>query len=239
MKRSFLCIRTALIGISLFAVSSCYYDDSELRGRLDQVESKVAELEKWCTTVNQEILSLKGLVEALENNDFVTGVTPSEEAYVITFSKGGNITIKNGKDGVNGVSPVIGVAKAADGLYYWTVQAGTGVPAWMTDANGDRIRTTGDEGDKAISPTLKTGSELGDGYKADAVYLSVDSGGTWTKVSGDNGTYGFGTGADETGLTLTDVEIIAGPVTDKVSDMNRAAERFPYQYDKNAKIISR
>lgn len=95
MKRSFLCIRTALIGISLFAVSSCYYDDSELRGRLDQVESKVAELEKWCTTVNQEILSLKGLVEALENNDFVTGVTPSEEGYVITFSKGGNITLNS------------------------------------------------------------------------------------------------------------------------------------------------
>lgn len=55
----------------------------------------------------------------------------------------------------------------------------------------------------------------------------------------NKGTYGFGTGSDETDLTLADVEIIAGPVTDKVSDMNRAAERFPYQYDKNAKIISR
>lgn len=227
MKRSFLCIRTALIGISLFAVSSCYYDDSELRGRLDQVESKVAELEKWCTTVNQEILSLKGLVEALENNDFVTEVMPSEEGYVITFSKGGNITIKNGKDGqdgedgkdggdgkdgkdgVNGVSPVIGVAKAADGLYYWTVQTGTGAPAWMTDANGDKIRTTGDEGDKAISPTLKTGSELGDGYKADAVYLSVDGGGTWTKVSGDNGTNGTD-GVDGTNGTDGKDAVFAG-----------------------------
>ena len=54
----------------------------------------------------------------------------------------------------------------------------------------------------------------------------------------NKGTYGFGTGSDETDLTLTDVEIIAGPVTDKVSDMNRAAERFPYQYDANGKIIS-
>lgn len=55
----------------------------------------------------------------------------------------------------------------------------------------------------------------------------------------NKGTYGFGTGSDETGLTLADVEIIAGPVTDKVSDMNRAASGVPYQYDENAKIISR
>ncbi|MGH6688404.1 hypothetical protein ACRFAY_17360 [Bacteroides hominis] len=54
----------------------------------------------------------------------------------------------------------------------------------------------------------------------------------------NKGTYGFGTGSDETRLTLTDVEIITGPVTGKVSDMNRAAEGFPYQYDENAKIIS-
>ena len=54
----------------------------------------------------------------------------------------------------------------------------------------------------------------------------------------NKGTYGFGTGSDETGLTLTDVEIIAGPVTGKVSDMNRAASGVPYQYDENAKIIS-
>lgn len=38
------------------------------------------------------------------------------------------------------------------------------------------------------------------------------------------GTYGFGTGSDETDLTLTDVGNYRGPVTDKVSDMNRAVE---------------
>lgn len=55
----------------------------------------------------------------------------------------------------------------------------------------------------------------------------------------NKGTYGFGTGSDKTRLTLTDVEIIAGPITDKVSDMNRAAKGYRYQYDDNAKIISR
>ena len=79
----------------------------------------------------------------------------------------------------------------------------------MTDANGDKIRTTGDEGDKAISPTLKTGSELGDGYKADAVYLSVDGGGTWTKVSGDNGTNGTD-GVDGTNGTDGKDAVFAG-----------------------------
>ena len=79
----------------------------------------------------------------------------------------------------------------------------------MTDANGDKIRTTGDEGDKAISPTLKTGSELGDGYKADAVYLSVDGGGTWTKVSGNNGTNGTD-GVDGTNGTDGKDAVFAG-----------------------------
>src|SRR5699024_7988414 len=52
--------------------------------------------------VNNEIASLKRLITALENNDYVTGVETLENGYKITFSKSGSITIHNGKDGADG-----------------------------------------------------------------------------------------------------------------------------------------
>ena len=57
-----------LTGWSLFSISSCsdQYDDSEIKDRLDKVEDRVTKLEEWCSTVNSEIISLKGLITALE-----------------------------------------------------------------------------------------------------------------------------------------------------------------------------
>lgn len=208
----FLCIAT-LTGCTLMTVPSCSddYDDSEIKDRLDKVEDRVTSLEEWCTTVNSEISSLKKLITALENNDYVTGVETLENGYKITFSKSGSITIQNGKDGadgedgkdgLDGYTPVIGVAKHTDGFYYWTIQAEDGKTSWLTDADGNMIRTTGDDGkdgedgadgsdgNNAPAPIMKTGSELDGNYIDDAVYLSVDGGITWTKISGDQGVQG-------------------------------------------------
>lgn len=191
----------ALAGCTLLPVSSCSddYDDSEIKDRLDKVEDRVTQLEEWCSVVNSEIVSLKGLITALENNDYVTGVETLEDGYKITFSKSGSIIIRNGKDGadgedgkdgLDGYTPVIGVAKHSDGLYYWTIQAEDGKTVWLTDAEGNMIRTTGDngkDGNNAPTPIIKTGANLGSGYIADAVYISVDGGENWTKISGDKG----------------------------------------------------
>ena len=68
--------------------------------------------------------------------------------YTINFSKSESITIYNGKDGAkgaDGVTPVIGVDKF-EGEYYWTVKIGTTAATWMLDADGKKIRTTGDKG---------------------------------------------------------------------------------------------
>lgn len=129
------------------------YDDTELRNDMNDLKSRVEKLETWCGTVNSQISALQGLVSALEANDYVTGVTPVMEGavevgYTINFSKSGSITIKHGKDGADGSTPVIGVKKDGDGLYYWTVQVGDGEAKWLTDVAGNKIRTTGDKGDK-------------------------------------------------------------------------------------------
>lgn len=268
MKSVFKFLGIVAMAGSLLTASSCSddYDDGEIRDRLDKVEDRVTELEKWCTTANNEITSLKGLITALENNDYVTGVETLEDGYRITFSKSGSIIIRNGKDGVDGedgkdgYTPIIGVAKYSDGLYYWTIQSEDGKTVWLTDADGNMIRTTGDNGkdgedgndgltphiggngnwwigdidtgvkaqgetgndgltphigdngnwwigttdtgvkakgetgnngNNAPTPMIKTGAELGNGYTADAVYLSVDGGSTWSKISGDKGEQGI------------------------------------------------
>lgn len=185
-------------------VPSCSddYDDSGIKERLDKVEDRVTALEEWCSIINSEIASLKWLITALENKDYVTGVETLENGYKITFSKSGSITIQNGKDGVDGedgldgYTPIIGVAKHTDGLYYWTIQTEDGKTNWLTDADGNMIRTTGNDGadgssgNNAPVPIMKTGIELGNDYISDAVYLSVDNGESWKKVSGDRGKQG-------------------------------------------------
>lgn len=124
------------------------YDDTELKQDISDLQSRVEKLETWCTTVNGQISALQGLVTALEAKDYVTGVSPVTNGYTITFSKSDAITIYNGKDGAkgaDGVTPVIGVDKF-EGEYYWTVKIGTTAATWMLDADGKKIRTTGDKG---------------------------------------------------------------------------------------------
>ena len=83
------------------------YDDSALVGRVDDLESRVQRLEQLCQQMNTNISSLQTIVTALQNNDYVTGVTPITEngktiGYTITFAKAQSITIYHGKDGQNG-----------------------------------------------------------------------------------------------------------------------------------------
>ena len=140
----------ALLLVTAMAVFGCSkdYDDTELKQDISDLQSRVEKLETWCTTVNGQISALQGLVTALEAKDYVTGVSPVTNGYTINFSKGESITIYNGKDGAkgaDGVTPVIGVDKF-EGEYYWTVKIGTTAATWMLDADGKKIRTTGDKG---------------------------------------------------------------------------------------------
>ena len=48
---------------------------------------------------------------------------------------------QDGEDGKDGVSPVIGVKKDIDGIYYWTLNG-----EWLLDDNGNKIPTTGKDG---------------------------------------------------------------------------------------------
>lgn len=141
-----------LVCACMFGLSSCGddYDDSELRGDIENLEGRITALEEWQKSVNTDIRSLQSLVAALEDKDYVTAVTPLEDGtgYVISFLKSGNVTIKHGErgeqgeKGEDGTTPVISMKLDTDGKYYWTVNG-----EWLLD-NGNKIPVTGEKGDK-------------------------------------------------------------------------------------------
>ena len=193
MKKLF----TALfVGVAALLVG-CHdpYDDTAINDRIDNLEDRVTTLEEACKKMNTNISSLQTIVEALQQNDYITGVTPITEGedvvgYTISFAKGGDITIYNGEDGTDGTNgtngtngadgytPEIGVAKDTDGIYYWTLDG-----EWLTDAEGNKIQAEGTngangengaDGADGATPELK----IEEGYW----YISYDNGTTWEEL---------------------------------------------------------
>ena len=86
------------------------FDDSELRKQIADLDGRLTSLEKLCAQMNTNISSMQTIVNALQQNDYITGVTPITEGsntigYTITFAKNKPITIYHGE---NGSTPVIG-----------------------------------------------------------------------------------------------------------------------------------
>ena len=185
-------IACSMVCACMFGLSSCGddYDDSELRGDIENLEGRITALEEWQKSVNTDIRSLQNLVAALEDKDYVTAVTPLEDGtgYVISFLKSGNVTIKHGEQGEkgeDGTTPVISVKQDSDGKHYWTVNG-----EWLLD-NGNKMPVTGEKGDKgadAIAPQVRINTDT------DLWEISTDGGKTWTstgiKATGDKGNTG-------------------------------------------------
>ncbi|MBQ2374940.1 MAG: hypothetical protein II299_07510 [Alistipes sp.] len=131
------------------------YDDSAIRYDIEDLKERVAKLEELCGQMNNNISSLQAIVAALQNQDYITSVTPITEngvtiGYTITFAKGTPITIyhgqdgkdgANGNDGKDGYTPIIGVKQDTDGIYYWTLDG-----EWLLDENGNKIKAQGTDG---------------------------------------------------------------------------------------------
>ena len=162
----------AILTIVAISFSGCVYDDTALVGRVDHLEDRVDALEKLCKEVNTNISAMQTIVNALQNNDYVTSVTTITEngeviGYTITFAKSQPITIYHGKDGD---TPVVGVKQDSDDIYYWTLNG-----EWLLDANGDKIEVQGcAEGKNGITPQLK--------IENDYWYVSYDNGVSWTQL---------------------------------------------------------
>lgn len=161
------------------------YDDSALRGRVDGLEERIEQLEELCQRMNTNISSLQTLVEALQQNDYVTGVVPVMQGgetvgYTISFTKSEPVTIYHGEQGDKGSTPVMGVEEV-DGIYYWTVD---GEP--LTDDDGARIPASAHDGAPGTTPQFK----IEGGYW----HVSYNDGESWQQLgqaTGDKGDPGI------------------------------------------------
>ena len=147
--------------LGLLSLVSCTeYDEVAMWNKNEDMGSRLAALEELCSQLNTNIVSLQQIVEALQGNDYVTGVVPVVEngetvGYTISFSKSGPVTIyhgKKGENGQNGTTPVIGVEQDTDGLYYWTLDGD-----WLTDDEGSKILAQGMAGKSAYELAVEKG----------------------------------------------------------------------------------
>lgn len=205
-----------LLLLAALTLAACKYDDSELWEQVNQnteelaaQAARIAALEAWQAETNTNIQALQTL---LSTTDYITAVTPVvkdgvEVGFTISFLNTPAITIYHGTKGDKGDkgdTPQIGATQAEDGNWYWTLNG-----ELLTDADGNLIRANGTQGgqgepgsagDDAPLPQLATGTKLteqgvntdsqNEDIEPDAIYLSVDGGKTWTRVSGEDGEKG-------------------------------------------------
>ncbi|MEE0950675.1 MAG: PL29 family lyase N-terminal domain-containing protein [Paludibacteraceae bacterium] len=189
--------------VALCTLMGCK-DNSGLYGLLTDYDLRISELEKLCEDINTNVQSIQVIIEAQQTGDYITAITPIknggvEIGYTITFAKHEPITIYHGQNGTNGTNgadghtPVIGVAKDTDGVYYWTLDG-----KWLLDSNGNKLRVTGQDGKDGQDGTNgKDGQDGTNGTNGangqDGVtpqlkieggywYISYNNGATWTKL---------------------------------------------------------
>lgn len=198
MKKLLVCF--ALISAILMSGCKRY---TELRNHVGELEERVTALEELCKQMNTNISSLQTLVNALQENDWITAVNPINYGgetigYMISFAKNDPITIYHGQNGKDGYTPQIGIRQDTDGHYYWTLDG-----EWLLGSNGQKILAEGTSGkDGQNGADGKDGQDGKDGKNGkDGItpqfkieegnwYISVDGGKTWEylgRATGENG----------------------------------------------------
>ncbi len=177
MKKLFYLV--AAVGM-LFA--SCEdYDDTGINDRLNELDQRLTELEATVKAMNQDIAGIQTLVDAMQNNVYVSRIVEGETGYEVFFTNGESITISNGKDGEagkDGVTVTI-MLDETDGQYYWAVTK-DGVTSFI-EVDGKRILVKGDKGN---TPLMRVVMEGETGYWE----VSYDNGETYERVLLPDGT---------------------------------------------------
>ena len=207
------------ITLLLFSLCICFggcqkFDSTDIWENINSLDERVTSLEKMCRDMNTNIESLQVLVKALQEQDYITNISPVTEdgkvvGYTITFAHNDTITIYHGKDGQDGANgadgsagedgytPNIGIMQDSDGIYYWTLDGD-----WLLDGSGNKVVAVGRDGvDGAPGQNGLDGSPGQDGitprFKIEngMWYVSYDNGSNWELAGQATGNTG-GAGSD-------------------------------------------
>lgn len=152
--------------ITLGVIACTPYDDTDLRGELENLKSQVDAIDVQMQKINANVNVMQTIVNALDNNEYITAVEDVKDdqgnviGYTITFAHSGRKTIYNGKDAQ---SPSLEVAMHPElAVYCWQLDG-----EWLL-ADGQAVPVTG------ATPQLKVENGI---WK-----ISYD-GKTWENVS--------------------------------------------------------
>ena len=136
MKKEFV----MSLGLALSCLACSKYDDSALNDRLAKLEQRVGAIEEKVKVANEDIKTLRSLVSASTQGKTITEVKKTDEGYDLIFSDKQVISIKHGRNGVDGHSPKISVAQDG-GVYYWQLDG-----QWLLDTQRQKVRVSGETG---------------------------------------------------------------------------------------------
>ena len=181
MRKIFFFFVIAMLNLTFY---SCKTDMDDLWDSIHQLDERIVALEEMCKQMNGNIGSLQVLVSALQNNNSVTAVIPVKQGdktigYTISFAKGDPITIyhgtkgEQGDKGNSGTTPIIGVKRHTDGIYYWTLNGD-----WLRDNSGKMIKAEGKDG--------TDGEQGGQGSPGITPQLKIENGYWWVSYGKDS-----------------------------------------------------
>ena len=132
------------LGLALSCLACSKYDDSALYNLIAKLDQRLVAVEEHVKKANEDIQTLKSLVSAASQGKTITEVKKTDEGYDLTFSDKQVISIKMGRDGMDGHSPKISVALDG-GVYYWQLDG-----KWLLDTQGQKVRVSGETGPQGI-----------------------------------------------------------------------------------------
>ena len=180
--KQFLC---SLLVVAAGLLSTACHD--EIIQKLDELENRADELLLMCNQLNENLSTLQNLVEVIQRQDMITGITEIRSGntvtgYRVNFVQHDPITIYNGSDGKK---PLVASRQDPDDRnYYWTVQYGDDDWNWLLAPDGSKMLAVG------VLPyvTIRNGVflytidgsewiELGkaDGEDGDKMFQSIDA----------------------------------------------------------------
>ena len=205
---SFLCLP-----LLIMAASSCQLDDTDLQNSIDDLTSRVEALEDFQEQVQGDIASLQDIISKLNSSVTVNNVVDNGDgSWTINFSDGTSITIRNGQDGEDGLTPPSITVVEEDGTYYWAYEDADGNTEFIFDDDGNKIPVSSE------APQVQINPETGNWE------ISTDGGKTWedtgVKAEGGSGDSFFKNVYVEDGilyLVLADGTVIKVPMTAELS----------------------
>ena len=117
----------------ILALTNCT-DLTEIENRLNKLEICVDDLTTTCNALN----------EAYKNSKIISEISQNKEtdSWVIKFSDNTSINIKNGKDGLNGITPLLQI----DQNGFWSVSYDNGTSfEQIVNSAGNPIQAKGEE----------------------------------------------------------------------------------------------